>query len=138
MSLFLNKGNVSACPMQRLLSALLVLLLLSSHGAMSLAAPHADGAEHGWSHEHAHDAESDASNGHFPAAEQPGTTASDLGDTDENTDTSSAAHVHAVSDQAPQPYVLPGPFPASAQLIASPVAGLESRSPLLLLEPPSA
>ncbi len=138
MSLFPNKGDVSACPMRRLLSALLALLLLSSHGAMGVAAPHADGAEHGWSHEHAHDVEADALNDHSAAAEQVDTTPSDLGDTDENTDTSSAAHVHAVADQAPQPYVLPGPFPANVTLSALPVAGLESRSPVMLLEPPAA
>lgn len=46
MSLLSRRENVSASPMLRLLTALLICVLVFSHGTMGIAAPHGNASGH--------------------------------------------------------------------------------------------
>lgn len=139
MSLLSRRENVSAFSMLRLLTALLVCVLVFSHGTMGIAAPHGDVAGHSHVGEHPHDAQLEADDGDHH---------SDLVDIDADTadsrsqsnDSKSAevAHAHATADQVPETAALPGQPLGGMRPTGLVVSPLASAPQAPLLEPPSA
>lgn len=133
MSLLSRRCNASATQMLRFLTALLIAVLLSSHGTMGIAAPHADRSVHLHVMHDSHDIEENASDTEHRT--EVSEVTSDAGGPTEP----DAAHAHPPADQIPPA----GMIVASrlfgdmshAGLVVTPLRSAD-QSPLL--EPPSA
>lgn len=147
MSLFSCTAFVSSRSMLRLLRTLLILILVSSHGTMGIAAPHHDGAGHVHVGQHSHEAEPEADHDdhHGLADEAPAEATADtdsnaIGDTDDVAKDAgpNAAHAHPSADQVPSAFAFPERLRGSGQLATLLVTRLVSAGQSPLLEPPSA
>jgi hypothetical protein len=130
-----------------MLRTLLIMILVSSHGTMGMAAPHHDGADHVHVGQHSHDAEPQAGHddhhGVADVASDEATADADddaIGGTDDAAKDagSNAAHAHASADQVPSAFAIPERLPGSSQLATLLVTRLVSTGQSPLLEPPSA
>ena len=143
MSLLSSNSNASARQMFRFLTALLISVLLSSHGTMGVAAPHADGSVHMSAHMHvAHDSDAadiQAVDDNHEADVSSETETSSEDDGADSPVEPSAAHAHAAADQIPALGMMLPDFPFGdthhAGLV---VPRLPSAPQSPLLEPPSA
>lgn len=139
MSLFLADGLVSARMMLRLLCALLIMILVFSHGTMGMAAPHHDGAAHMHIGQSAHDAGSHTDDDNHHDVDDDAADGTTTGDVDPASEQAPGpAHAHALGDQAPSAFAFPERLPGSIQLAAMRVNRLVSAALRPLLEPPSA
>ena len=147
MSLFSGIGFVSSRKMYRMLCAVLIVILLSSHGTMGVAAPHHDGESHSHVGQHSHDVGSQAADDdHHDAGDDAASTAmadseasANSGADDAVTDAgASTGHAHASADRVPASFAIPERLPSGSQLETLLVTRLASAGHSPLLEPPSA
>lgn len=147
MSLFSGLGFVSSRKMYRMLCAVLIAILLSSHGTMGVAAPHHNGANHTHVGQHSHDVVSQAvDDDHHDVGDDAASMAmadpeasANVGADDAVTDAgASTGHAHASADRVPASFAIPERLPGSSQLETLLVKRLASAGHSPLLEPPSA
>ena len=129
--------------MLRMLRTLLIVILVSSHGTMGIAAPHHDGAGHVHVGQHSLEADHDDHYGLADEASEEASADADngtIGDTDDAAKDagSNAAHAHPSADQVPSAFAFPERLRGSGQLAAFLVTRLVSAGQSPLLEPPSA
>ncbi len=133
MSLLSRRCNASATQMLRSLTALLIAVLLSSHGTMGMAAPHADRSVHTHVMHDSHDVEKQTSDADH------GTEVSDVDSNTGGSTESDAAHAHPAADQIPPAGMILASClfgdMSHAGLVVTPLRSAD-QSPLL--EPPSA
>jgi len=144
MSLLSRRSTVSAYPMLRLLTALLICVLTFSHGTMGSAAPHGDAAGHAHAGEHSHDVLPDADHGDHHSETVDRETvdleadASGRGSQPDDSKTADVAHAHAAAGQIPAGAIVPNPPQGGVQPTRPVVTPLASAPQAPLLEPPSA
>ncbi len=144
MSLLSRRSTGSTCQMLRLLTALLICVLVFSHGTMGSAAPHGDAAGHSHVGEHSHDVLPDAGDGDHHSEKVDLETvdleadATGSGSQPDDSKTADVAHGHTVAGQVPADATLPNPPPGGVQPTGLVVTALASAPQAPLLEPPSA
>lgn len=139
MSLSLSNSTASARRMLRFFIALLIGVLLSSHGTMGVAAPHADRSVHMHiAHDsHAPDVEAGDSDHEADTSNTNETSSED--DSTGSPAEPSAAHAHAAADQIPAAdMMLPDYLFGDVQHSGLVVTRLPSAPQSPLLEPPLA
>lgn len=144
MSLLSRRSTVNACQMLRMLTALLICVLIFSHGTMGSAAPHGDTAGHSHVGDHSHDVLPDADDEDHHSETVDLETAdlaadpTDDGSRPDGSKTADLAHGHTVAGQIPAEATLPNPPPCSVQPTGLAVTALASAPQAPLLKPPSA
>ena len=126
--------NASGSAMLRLFALIMICVLGVSHGAASVAAPHAAVGVHSHEHEDDH-----PSAGESVDAQHVDESADNDGNDSFPDDQNDVAHVHPVADMVPMFAGVPAQRLAkSGHLRPRPPGALVSTEPSPLLEPPSA
>lgn len=139
MSLLSRRENVSASPMLRLLTALLICVLVFSHGTMGIAAPHGSASGHSHVGEHSHDVQPVAEDGdhHADVVDIDADTTDSRSQSDDSK-AAEVAHAHAAADRVAATATLPNQPLGGVRPTGLVVTPLASAPQAPLLEPPSA
>lgn len=139
MSFLSRRSAVSTSQMFRLLSALLICVLMFSHGTMGNAVPHGNAVGHSHIGEHSQNIQSGAEDSdHHSDAVDIDFKTTDGGSQSEESKAAEVAHAHAAADRVPASAPLPDHPVGGVQPPGLLVIPLASAPQAPLLEPPSA